>query len=159
MGELLVRGPNVVAGYWNKPGETAEAISDGWLRTGDIARIDADGFVQILDRKKDMINRGGEKVYCVEVESALTAHPAVFEAAVMGVPDAMMGEKVGAVVVLKPDCRVGSGELLESVATRLARFKLPQYLVFSNQPLPRNPGGKILKKTLREHVEWGQPVW
>ena len=159
MGELLVRGPNVVAGYWNKPRETAEAISDGWLRTGDIARIDADGFVQILDRKKDMINRGGEKVYCVEVESALTAHPAVFEAAVMGVPDAMMGEKVGAVVVLKPECRVAGGELLEAVASRLARFKIPQYLVFSNEPLPRNPGGKILKKTLREGVEWGLPVW
>jgi acyl-CoA synthetase (AMP-forming)/AMP-acid ligase II len=159
LGELLVRGPNVVAGYWNKPAETAQAISNGWLRTGDIARIDGDGFVQILDRKKDMINRGGEKVYCVEVESALTAHPAVFEAAVMGVPDAMMGEKVGAVVVLKPERRVAGGELLEAIAVRLARFKLPQYLVFSNEPLPRNPGGKILKKTLRDKVEWGLPLW
>ncbi len=102
VGELLVRGPNVAKGYWNKPEATAETFVDGWLHTGDLARIDADGFVQIVDRKKDMINRGGENVYCVEVESALAAHPAVLEVAVVGVPDEMMGEKVAAVIVVPP---------------------------------------------------------
>ena len=102
VGELLIRGPNIVKGYWNKPEATAEAFAGGWLHSGDLARIDAQGFVQIVDRKKDMVNRGGENVYCVEVENALAAHPAVFEVAVMGVPDEMMGEKVGAVIVPKP---------------------------------------------------------
>ena len=99
VGELLIRGQNVVAGYWNKPEQTAATFVDGWLHTGDLARVDDDGFVQIVDRLKDMVNRGGENVYCVEVENALVEHPAVFEVAVLGVPDAMMGEKVGAVIV------------------------------------------------------------
>jgi acyl-CoA synthetase (AMP-forming)/AMP-acid ligase II len=158
VGELLVRGPNVVPGYWNKPDATAETFAGGWLHTGDVARIDADGFVCILDRRKDMINRGGEKVYCVEVESALVAHPAVFESAVIGVPDEMMGEKVGAVIVLKPGHHAGVGEILESVRTRLARFKVPQFVVLQTDLLPRNPGGKILKKTLRQTISWGDPV-
>ena len=106
VGELLVRGPNVVKGYWNKPEATAEAFVDGWLHTGDMARIDEEGFVQIVDRKKDMICRGGENVYCVEVENALAAHPAVFEVAVIGVPDEVMGEKVGAVIVARPGAAV-----------------------------------------------------
>ena len=101
-GELLIRGSNIVKGYWNKPEATAQAFVDGWLHTGDMARIDEDGFVQIVDRKKDMICRGGENVYCVEVENALAAHPAVFEVAVMGVADKVMGEKVGAVIVPSP---------------------------------------------------------
>jgi acyl-CoA synthetase (AMP-forming)/AMP-acid ligase II len=159
VGELLVRGPNVVPGYWNNPVASSEALVDGWLRTGDIARIDGDGFVQILDRKKDLINRGGEKVHCVEVEDALAAHPAVFEAAVMGVPDAMMGERVGAVVVLKPGQHAAVGDLLACVRTRLADYKTPQYVVLQSELLPRNPGGKILKKVLRRSVEWGAPVW
>src|SRR5204863_4689172 len=98
-GELLIRGPNVCAGYWRKPEQTAETFVDGWLHTGDVAKIDDEGFVQIVDRKKDMINRGGENVYCVEVENALAACPGVGECAVVGVPDQMMGEKVGAVIV------------------------------------------------------------
>src|SRR5258708_9337662 len=102
VGELLVRAPNVVPGYWNKPEATAQTFVNGWLHTGDLARIDNDGFVQIVDRKQDMVNRGGANVYCVEVENALCAHPAVFECAVMGVPDEMMGEKVGARLGLKP---------------------------------------------------------
>jgi acyl-CoA synthetase (AMP-forming)/AMP-acid ligase II len=158
-GELLVRGPNVVPGYWNKPEASAEALAGGWLRTGDVARIDADGFVEILDRKKDMINRGGEKVYCVEVESARAAHPAIFEAAVVGVPDDMMGEKVGAVIVLKPDAHTTVAEVLEAVRPRLARFKIPQYVVVQSELLPRNPGGKILKQVLRQAVSWGRPAW
>jgi long-chain acyl-CoA synthetase len=103
VGELLIRGQNVVAGYWNKPEQTKETFVDGWLRTGDLARIDADGFVQIVDRMKDMVNRGGENVYSVEVENALAKHPDIFEVAVVGVPDAMMGEKVGAIIVAQPD--------------------------------------------------------
>jgi len=158
VGELLIRGPNVVAGYWRKPEATAETFAGGWLRTGDLARLDDDGFVQIVDRKKDMVNRGGENVYCVEVESALTAHPAIFEVAVLGVPDDMMGEKVGAVVVPKPGREVSIPDVIRFAASRLADFKVPQYMVVRDEFLPRNPGGKILKKALRETVEWGKPL-
>jgi acyl-CoA synthetase (AMP-forming)/AMP-acid ligase II len=155
VGELLIRGPNVAKGYWNKPEATSETFVNGWLHTGDLARIDAEGYVQIVDRKKDMVNRGGENVYCIEVESALVAHPAVFEVAVMGVPDAMMGEKVGAVVVTKPGRKLEASELLEFAVGRLADFKLPEFVVIQQEGLPRNPSGKVLKKHLRESVEWG----
>jgi long-chain acyl-CoA synthetase len=158
-GELLIRGPNVSPGYWNKPEATAETFVDGWLHTGDMARIDEEGFVEIVDRKKDMINRGGENVYCVEVENALAAYPAVFEAAVTAVADQMMGEKVGAVIVPKPGHPIDVNELVAFLKTRVADFKVPQYVVVRSQPLPRNPGGKILKKQLREHVEWGKQIW
>jgi long-chain acyl-CoA synthetase len=159
VGELLMRGPNVVPGYWNKPEATAETFADGWLHTGDMARLDEQGFVQIVDRKKDMVNRGGENVYCVEVENALAAHPAVYEVAVVGVPDTMMGEKVGAAIVLKPGVQAQAGEILQFAREHLADFKVPQYLVLRSETLPRNPGGKILKKQLRETLEWGQQVW
>ena len=154
-GELLVRGPNIVKGYWNKPEATANTFVNGWLHTGDLARLDADGFVQIVDRKKDMVNRGGENVYCVEVENALASHPAVFETAVMGVPDAMMGEKVGAIVVLKPGANAGPADIRDFLRGRLADFKIPQYMIMRTDPLPRNPGGKILKAKLRREAEWG----
>jgi acyl-CoA synthetase (AMP-forming)/AMP-acid ligase II len=159
VGELLIRGPNVVPGYWRKPDATRDAIVDGWLRTGDIARLDSAGRVQILDRKKDMVNRGGEKVYGVEVESAIVAHPAVFEAAVVGVPDAVLGEKVGAVVVPKPAHNLHVSELIEFLRSRLADFKVPQYIVVRDELLPRNPGGKVTKRVLREQVNWGAPAW
>jgi acyl-CoA synthetase (AMP-forming)/AMP-acid ligase II len=159
VGELLVRGPNVVKGYWNKPEATAEAFVNGWLHTGDMARIDEDGFVQIVDRKKDMICRGGENVYCVEVENALAAHPSVFEVAVMGVPDEMMGEKVGAVIVPRPGQSVDAGDLLSFARKHLADFKIPQYVVIRKDPMPRNPGGKMLKPVLRRETEWGEQVW
>ncbi len=158
VGELLIRGPNIVKGYWNKPQATAETFVDGWLRSGDLARIDDQGFVQIVDRKKDMVNRGGENVYCVEVENALAAHPAVFEVAVMGVPDEMMGEKVGAVIVLRPDCQTQVPELIDFALGRLADFKVPQFVVIRASALPRNPGGKILKKHLRAEIDWGRAV-
>ena len=158
VGELLIRGPNIVKGYWQKPEATADAFADGWLHTGDLARLDAQGFVHILDRKKDMVNRGGENVYCVEVENALAAHPAVFEVAVMGVPDEMMGEKVGAVIVPKPGQTADAREILEFARERLADFKIPQYLVIRADALPRNPGGKILKKHLRTAVDWGKAM-
>ena len=158
VGELLIRGQNVVQGYWNKPEASAEAFADYWLHTGDLARIDADGFVQIVDRRKDMVNRGGENVYCVEVENALASHPAVFEVAVLGVPDEVMGEKVGALIVPKPGQTIHIHELLTFAATLLADFKLPQYVRIRNEFLPRNPGGKILKKRLRETVNWGEQI-
>lgn len=161
VGELLVRGPNVVPGYWNKPEASAQTFVHGWLHTGDLARLDVDGFVQIVDRKNDMVNRGGENVYSVEVENALAGHPAVFESAVIGVPDAMMGEKVGAVIVLKPG-NIGSIRVSTDICafarSRIADFKVPQYVVFREDPLPRNPGGKIMKSKLRKEVEWGAPV-
>jgi acyl-CoA synthetase (AMP-forming)/AMP-acid ligase II len=124
-----------------------------------MARIDDQGFVQIVDRKKDMVNRGGENVYCVEVENALNAHPAVFEVAVLGVPDKMMGEKVGAAIVLKPGTTAEPQEILNFARERLADFKVPQYLVLRTETLPRNPGGKLLKKQLREKLDWGKQLW
>jgi acyl-CoA synthetase (AMP-forming)/AMP-acid ligase II len=157
-GELLVRGANVVRGYWNKPEATAATFVDGWLHTGDMARIDEQGFVQIVDRKKDMICRGGENVYCVEVENVLAAHPSVFEVAVVGVADEMMGEKVGAVIVPAPGSQFDGRELIAFAAENLAEFKVPQYISVRGAPLPRNPGGKVLKPLLRTQVEWGDPL-
>jgi long-chain acyl-CoA synthetase len=155
-GELLIRGPNICAGYWRKPEQTAETFVDGWLHTGDIARIDDDGFVQIVDRKKDMINRGGENVYCVEVENALAACPGVGEVAVVGVPDDMMGEKVGAVIVPAPGHQFDVQVVMARAREQLADFKVPQYVSVRPEPLPRNPGGKVLKAQLRE-AAW-EPV-
>jgi long-chain acyl-CoA synthetase len=154
VGELLIRGPNVVAGYWQKEQQTRETFVDGWLHSGDLARIDDDGLVFIVDRKKDMINRGGENVYCVEVENALAAHPAVGEVAVVGVADSMMGEKVGAVVVPLAGRELDPQELLAFARERLADFKVPQFFSIRSEPLPRNPGGKVLKPPLREQTDW-----
>jgi acyl-CoA synthetase (AMP-forming)/AMP-acid ligase II len=153
-GELLVRGPNVVAGYWNKPEETAAAFEGGWLHTGDLARIDDEGLVYLVDRIKDMINRGGENVYCVEVENALAGAPGVYEAAVVGVPDEVMGEKVGAVIVPQPGAPFDVPAVVEYLKTRIADFKIPQYVAVAAAPLPRNPGGKLLKRRLREETDW-----
>ena len=157
VGELLVRGENVVGGYWNKAEATEETFVDGWLHTGDLARIDEDGLIYIVDRAKDMINRGGENVYSIEVESAVAGAPGVGEVAVVPVPDDMMGEKVGAVIV------PAAGELdieavLAHVRPLIADFKVPQYIAVRSDPLPRNPGGKVLKKQLREETVWGEPL-
>jgi long-chain acyl-CoA synthetase len=154
IGELLVRGPNVVSGYWNKPAATAQAFVNGWLHTGDLARIDDEGLVYLVDRMKDMINRGGENVCCVEVENALAGAPGVYEAAVLGVPDEMMGEKVGAVIVPMPGVSLDVPAVLGYLGEHIADFKIPQYVAVSTTPLPRNPGGKLLKRRLREEVDW-----
>ena len=154
-GELLIRGPNVVSGYWNKPEATADTFIDGWLHSGDAARIDEEGLVYLVDRLKDMINRGGENVYCVEVENALAGAPGVYEAAVLGVPDEMMGEKVGAVIVPMPGISLDVPAVLGYLGEHIADFKVPQYVAVSGTPLPRNPGGKLLKRRLREDVDWG----
>ena len=157
-GELLVRGPNVVSGYWNKPEATAATFTDGWLHTGDLARIDGEGLVYLVDRKKDMINRGGENVYCVEVENALAGAPGVYEAAVVGVPDEMMGERVGAVIVPVPGSSLDVPAVFDYLSARIADFKIPQCVAVSASPLPRNPGGKLLKRRLREETDWAAAV-
>ena len=158
VGELLVRAPNVVEGYWNKPEATAETFVDGWLHTGDLARVDPDGLLYIVDRKKDMINRGGENVYSIEVENALAGAPGVGEAAVVAVPDDMMGEKVGAVIVPAGGAELDVRAVIEHCRTHLADFKVPQYVATRSEPLPRNPGGKLLKKQLRDETDWGAPL-
>lgn len=158
VGELLIRGAQVVQGYWGKPDATAQAFRDGWLRTGDLARIDDDGFTYVVDRAKDMINRGGENVYCVEVENVLAAAPGVFEVSVVGVPDTMMGEKVGAVVVPRPGTELDREALLSHARAHLADFKVPQYLAVRSEVLPRNAGGKVLKPVLRTETDWGAPL-
>jgi long-chain acyl-CoA synthetase len=158
VGELLVRGPNVVEGYWNKPEATAETFVDGWLHTGDLARLEEDGLLYIVDRKKDMINRGGENVYSIEVENALAGAPGVGEAAVVAVPDEMMGEKVGAVIVPAAGQELDVKAVIALCREQLADFKVPQYVAVRADPLPRNPGGKLLKKQLREETDWGEPL-
>jgi acyl-CoA synthetase (AMP-forming)/AMP-acid ligase II len=150
LGEILIRGQSVCAGYWNKPEATAQTFVDHWLRTGDVGRVDPDGLVFVLDRIKDMINRGGENVYCVEVENALIGAPGVGEVAVVGVPDAMMGEKVGAVLVPLPGATVDRDAVLSYAREHLADFKVPQFIAVRSEPLPRNPNGKVLKATLRK---------
>ncbi len=157
-GELLVRGPNVVAGYWNKPQASAETFVDGWLHTGDLARVDDDGLLYIVDRKKDMINRGGENVYSIEVENALASAPGVGEAAAVGVPDEMMGEKVGAVIVPAAGGEPDVAAIVAHCRQRLADFKVPQFVALRSEPLPRNPGGKVLKAQLRDETDWGEPL-
>ncbi len=152
VGELWVRGPAVTGGYWRQPEATVETYrADGWLRTGDVGRLDADGYVQVLDRLKDMIIRGGENIYSLEVEGVLAHHPAVADVAVVGVPDPVMGERVRAVVVLRPGAALSLDELRAFAGTRLADYKLPVELVPLDE-LPRNTNGKILKSRLADIV-------
>src|SRR5438270_429632 len=152
VGELWIRGPNIVKGYWNKPDATAQTFTDGWLHSGDVARLDDEGFVYIVDRAKDMLIRGGENIYCVEVEGVLFEHPAVTEAAVIGIPHPVLGEEVGAVVQLRSGATVTPEALQAHVADRLAAFKVPVRFWFRDEPLPRNPAGKVLKRDLREDL-------
>jgi long-chain acyl-CoA synthetase len=149
VGELWIKGPNVVKGYWNNPEATAETFTDGWVHTGDVARIDDQGFVYIVDRAKDMLIRGGENIYCSEIESVLCDHPAVADAAVIGIPHDVLGEEVGAVVNFRPGATATESELREHVALRLAAFKVPVTVWVLDEPLPRNPAGKVLKSELR----------
>ncbi len=150
VGELWARGPNIVKGYWNKPEATAQTFVDGWVRTGDLARLDTEGFCFIVDRAKDMLIRGGENIYCIEVENVLYEHPAVMDAALVAVPHHTLGEEPGAVVHLKPGMHTTEGELRAFVAGKLAAFKVPVKVVFWPQTLPRNANGKILKTELKK---------
>ncbi len=157
-GEIWMKGPNVIRGYWGKPEATAEAIVDGWLASGDLGRIDEEGFLYIEDRAKDMVLRAGENVYCAEVESAIYEFPGVYEAAVFGVPDERLGEEVACVIQRKDGAEFTVEELQAFLAERLAAFKVPSRIAFTEERLPRNPSGKILKRELKEqYFADGQP--
>ncbi|MGH0038569.1 MAG: class I adenylate-forming enzyme family protein [Myxococcota bacterium] len=151
-GELWFRGPNLIRGYWNRPEATAETIVDGWLRSGDIGRIDEEGFVFVEDRAKDMVLRGGENVYCAEVEAAIYEHPDVHEAAVYGIPHPRLGEEVACAVVPKRGRTLTAKALAEHLRPHLAVFKIPTVIDIHEAPLPRNASGKILKRDLRDEV-------
>jgi long-chain acyl-CoA synthetase len=153
VGELWAKGPMVVKGYWNKPEATAQTFVDGWVRTGDLAKLDEEGFCFIIDRAKDMLIRGGENIYCVEVENALYDHPAVMDAAVVGIPHRTLGEEPGAVVTLKPGMHATEDELRAHVAERIAAFKVPVVIKFWHEVLPRNANGKIMKNELKKLFE------
>jgi long-chain acyl-CoA synthetase len=151
VGEVAVRGPNVMTGYWDKPAETAKALVGGWYLTGDLGRMDPHGYLYLVDRAKDMVVTGGENVYCTEVEEALYTHPAVLEAAVFGVPDDRWGEAVHAVVV--PRSEVSAEELVAHCHARIAGYKVPKRIDLTQAPLPKSGAGKVLKRELRE------PFW
>ncbi len=152
-GEVLIRGPIVMPGYWNKPAETAETVRDGWLWTGDVGHVDDEGFLYITDRAKDMIIRGGENIYCVEIENRLVEHPKVADAAVIGVPHDELGEEVKAVVQVEPGETLTEDEVRQWVADALAYFKVPAYVELTDAKLPRNASGKLLKNVLRGEGE------
>ena len=147
VGEIVIRGPNVMKGYWNRPDATAEAIRDGWFHSGDLARVDEDGYFRIVDRKKDMIIRGGYNVYPREIEEILYEHPAVAEAAVIGLPHPALGEEVGAAVALKPGAAVSAEELRDYVKGQVAAYKYPRH-VWMVDVLPKGPTGKIQKRDI-----------
>jgi fatty-acyl-CoA synthase len=151
VGEIVYRGPTVMKGYWNKPAETAEAFAGGWFHSGDLVRQDAEGFIWVVDRKKDMIISGGENIYCAEIENLMAAHPKLLEAAIVGRPDEQWGEVPVAVVVFRPGQALDLAELVAFLEPNLARFKLPKDLVVIDA-LPRNAGGKVVKPALRERV-------
>jgi long-chain acyl-CoA synthetase len=147
VGEIAIRGHNVMKGYWQRPEETAKAVPDGWFRTGDMGRVDADGYFEIVDRKKDMIIRGGYNVYPREIEEVLYEHPAVAEAAVIGLPHPALGEEVGAAVVLKPGAGITADELRDHVKSQVAAYKYPRVVWIADE-LPKGATGKILKREI-----------
>jgi long-chain acyl-CoA synthetase len=153
VGELWVRGSQVIRGYLNRPEASAESITDGWLHTGDIARIDEDNFIFIVDRAKDMVIRGGENIYCAEVESALFDHDDVAECAAFGVPDDRLGEEVGVAILLNEKSSIGGEELRAHCEGRLARHKIPRFIWIQGESLPRNASGKFLKRQLRDQLD------
>ena len=152
-GELWVRGAPVIKGYINRPDATAESITDGWLHTGDVAYIDDDGFIFLVDRKKDMVLRGGENIYCAEVEATIHQHAAVAECCVFGVPDPRLGEEVGVALVPRPGETLTAEILREHLSGLVARHKIPRYVWILDTPLPRNASGKFLKRELRESLK------
>jgi acyl-CoA synthetase (AMP-forming)/AMP-acid ligase II len=148
-GEVLLHAPNTMKGYWNRPQDTAEALQDGWLHTGDIGEMDEDGYLYIMDRKKDMIISGGENIYPAEIEDSLLRHPKVADVGVIGCPDEKWGEAVKAIVVVKAGEKLTAEELIEWCQGKIGRFKIPKKVVLSDA-IPRTPTGKILKRVLRE---------
>ncbi|MGA0081434.1 MAG: class I adenylate-forming enzyme family protein [Ilumatobacteraceae bacterium] len=154
-GEIWFFGPMLIRGYWNRPDATAETIVDGWLRSGDLGRLDADGYVYVEDRVKDMILRAGENVYGAEVESAIYEHPAIHEAAVFGVPHERLGEEVGVAILVNDGMTLTPEELWAFLDVKIAKFKIPTQVVIMSEPLPRNAAGKFLKRELQQHVVKG----
>jgi long-chain acyl-CoA synthetase len=148
-GEVLIRGPILMAGYWNRPDATAEALVDGWLHTGDVGHLDDDGYLFVTDRKKDMIIRGGENIYCVEIENRLVEHPAIADAAIIGVPHPELGEEVKAIIQVEPELPLTVDDVRKWVGEALAGFKVPTHVELRSEPLPRNASGKLLKNALR----------
>jgi long-chain acyl-CoA synthetase len=147
-GEIWLKSPTMIKGYWRKPEATAESIVRGWLRTGDLGHVSDEGFLYIEDRAKDMIIRAGENVYCAQVESAIYEHPAVYEAAVFGMPDERLGEEVAAAIMVRPGSSLTVEELRSFLSTRLAAFMIPTRVAFTGEALPRNPAGKLLKREM-----------
>lgn len=155
VGEVLVRGPHVIREYWQDPAATSQTIREGWLHTGDLAWRDEEGFLYIVDRKKDMIISGGENIYPAEVESCLYGHPKIAEVAVIGLPDPKWGESPCAIVVPRAGAEVSAEEVVAFCQGKIARYKIPRSVIVSAAPLPRNPTGKILKRILREQYGEG----
>jgi long-chain acyl-CoA synthetase len=157
LGEIAIKGANVMKGYFNRPRETAQVIRDGWFLTGDIGRMDADGYLYLVDRAKDIINVSGFKVWPREVEAALSKHLDLAEAAVIGVPDPVSGEAVKAFVVLKKDVQLFEKDVIEYCRDCIAVYKAPRYVEFI-EALPRNPSGKVLKRELRQRQQENKKV-
>ena len=151
-GELCIYGPNLVKRYWNKPEATAETFVDGWCHSGDIAKIDEEGLVFLVDRAKDMVIRGGENIYCVEVENMLFSHPDVMDAAVVGIPERILGEEVGAAVQIRPGKQLSEAILRQYMKNHLAAYKVPIRILIGRDPLPRNANGKILKTEIKRRL-------
>jgi acyl-CoA synthetase (AMP-forming)/AMP-acid ligase II len=152
-GEIVVKGPHAMIGYWKKPEETAKALRDGWVYTGDAGIFDADGYLYIVDRVKDMVVTGGENVFTTEVENAVISHEAVFDVAVIGIPHEEWGEAVHAIVILQPGQNASEAALIEHCRAQIAGYKLPKTISFREQPMPLSGAGKVLKTELRK------PFW
>jgi long-chain acyl-CoA synthetase len=157
-GEIWFFGPMLIRGYWNRPDATKETIVDGWLRSGDLGRLDEDGFVYVEDRVKDMILRAGENIYGAEVESAIYEHPAIHEAAVFGVPHERLGEEVAVAIYPNDNMTITAEELWAFLDNKIAKFKIPTQVVIINEPLPRNAAGKFLKRDLQQQIVKGTLV-
>jgi acyl-CoA synthetase (AMP-forming)/AMP-acid ligase II len=153
IGEIWIHSGSVVKGYWNNPGATAESTTAGYWHSGDLGSIDARNFVRVFDRQKDMINRGGLKIYSAEVESVLSGHPAVIESAIIAKPCPVLGERVHAVIVTRTD--VSAESLRAWCAERLSDYKVPETMALTSEPLPRNANGKVIKRQLREGLSAG----
>ncbi|NQV21855.1 MAG: long-chain fatty acid--CoA ligase, partial [Rhodospirillales bacterium] len=151
-GEIWIAGPMIVPGYWDNPEANAKEFTNGWWHSGDIGSLDDDGFVRIFDRKKDMINRAGFKVYSAEVENVMSFHPDIIELAIVGRPDPVLGEKVQAFIVSTPELK-STEEVRTWCATQMSNYKVPDFVTFLDEPLPRNANGKILKRTLRDMID------
>jgi acyl-CoA synthetase (AMP-forming)/AMP-acid ligase II len=156
VGEVIVRGAHLMKGYWNRPDATADALRDGWLYTGDLASVDKEGFVYIQDRKKDMIISGGENIYPAEIEKVLVGHPALADAAVIGLPSGKWGESPAAIVVAKPGETPSAPDVIAYCKGKLAGYKIPRVVEFVDE-IPRNPTGKILKRILRDQFPGPAP--